>query len=168
MTCLRPLTSCKTWSSTPSGTDSLDLPQIVRPHRSFPTAFIGILMNFFSSTGRCRLPVRRKVFGAREHCRSRFLPRGSGIVTRRPLILQLINVQEDDIEEPAPVGYGSRNRAGGAMNGQSSTISLRTGLPTLTRSSARSRTRPPESPATTRELRGSLSTSRSSLLMCST
>ena len=26
----------------------------------------------------------------------RFLPRGTGIVTRRPLVLQLINVSEDD------------------------------------------------------------------------
>lgn len=30
-----------------------------------------------------------------------FLPRGSGIVTRRPLILQLINVPEDEAEEDA-------------------------------------------------------------------
>lgn len=29
-----------------------------------------------------------------------FLPRGAGIVTRRPLILQLINVPEDDETEP--------------------------------------------------------------------
>lgn len=27
-----------------------------------------------------------------------FLPRGTGIVTRRPLVLQLIHVQKDDIE----------------------------------------------------------------------
>lgn len=27
-----------------------------------------------------------------------FLPRGTGIVTRRPLILQLIHVQKDDTE----------------------------------------------------------------------
>jgi dynamin 1-like protein len=37
-----------------------------------------------------------------------FLPRGSGIVTRRPLILQLINV-EDDESEPDPVPSAYRN-----------------------------------------------------------
>lgn len=30
-----------------------------------------------------------------------FLPRGSGIVTRRPLILQLINVPDDEATDPA-------------------------------------------------------------------
>lgn len=35
-----------------------------------------------------------------------FLPRGSGIVTRRPLILQLINVPEDEAEaDVAPLRY---------------------------------------------------------------
>lgn len=35
-----------------------------------------------------------------------FLPRGSGIVTRRPLILQLINVPEDETEvDVAPLRY---------------------------------------------------------------
>ncbi len=36
-----------------------------------------------------------------------FLPRGSGIVTRRPLILQLINVPDDDADADAVGGYGS-------------------------------------------------------------
>lgn len=27
-----------------------------------------------------------------------FLPRGTGIVTRRPLVLQLVHVQKDDVE----------------------------------------------------------------------
>ncbi len=40
-----------------------------------------------------------------------FLPRGSGIVTRRPLILQLINIPEDEIEEPVHVGYKNPNEA---------------------------------------------------------
>lgn len=34
-----------------------------------------------------------------------FLPRGAGIVTRRPLILQLINVPSDDSENEPPAGY---------------------------------------------------------------
>jgi len=38
-----------------------------------------------------------------------FLPRGSGIVTRRPLILQLINVPSED--DDAPEGYTSASAA---------------------------------------------------------
>jgi dynamin 1-like protein len=41
-----------------------------------------------------------------------FLPRGSGIVTRRPLILQLINVPDDDIEDSSRVGYRNPTEAG--------------------------------------------------------
>jgi dynamin 1-like protein len=41
-----------------------------------------------------------------------FLPRGSGIVTRRPLILQLINVPEDEPEDAVHVGYKNPNQAG--------------------------------------------------------
>lgn len=40
-----------------------------------------------------------------------FLPRGSGIVTRRPLILQLINVPDDDPEDSAPINYRNPNEA---------------------------------------------------------
>lgn len=41
-----------------------------------------------------------------------FLPRGSGIVTRRPLILQLINVPEDDdMPDPVVDRYGSQTAA---------------------------------------------------------
>lgn len=41
-----------------------------------------------------------------------FLPRGSGIVTRRPLILQLINVPEDaDAPDPALDPYKSPDAA---------------------------------------------------------
>lgn len=36
-----------------------------------------------------------------------FLPRGTGIVTRRPLVLQLIHVQKDDVE--------SRTESDGSM-----------------------------------------------------
>jgi dynamin 1-like protein len=41
-----------------------------------------------------------------------FLPRGSGVVTRRPLILQLINIIEDD--EPGPDPYNDPYRSPGA------------------------------------------------------
>lgn len=40
-----------------------------------------------------------------------FLPRGSGIVTRRPLILQLINVPGDEEEDPMR-SYRNPNEAG--------------------------------------------------------
>lgn len=41
-----------------------------------------------------------------------FLPRGSGVVTRRPLILQLINVPEDEsLPEPAHDPYRSPSAA---------------------------------------------------------
>lgn len=39
-----------------------------------------------------------------------FLPRGSGIVTRRPLILQLINVPGDE-DDDASAGYRNPNQA---------------------------------------------------------
>ncbi|KAI8629290.1 Dynamin central region-domain-containing protein [Xylariaceae sp. FL1651] len=56
------------------GTDSLDLPQIV----------------VVGSQSAGKSSVLENIVG-RD-----FLPRGSGIVTRRPLILQLINVEEED------------------------------------------------------------------------
>ncbi|RFU33370.1 hypothetical protein B7463_g2963, partial [Scytalidium lignicola] len=62
------------------GNDSLDLPQIV---------VVGSQSSGKSS-------VLENIVG-RD-----FLPRGSGIVTRRPLILQLINVPSDDLDEPQP------------------------------------------------------------------
>jgi len=40
-----------------------------------------------------------------------FLPRGGGIVTRRPLILQLINVPEEEPEDTVHVGYKNPNQA---------------------------------------------------------
>src|ERR1700759_2426709 len=62
------------------GNDSLDLPQIV---------VVGSQSSGKSS-------VLENIVG-RD-----FLPRGSGIVTRRPLILQLINIPpDDDDDEPA-------------------------------------------------------------------
>lgn len=68
------------------GTDSLDLPQIV---------VVGSQSSGKSS-------VLENIVG-RD-----FLPRGSGIVTRRPLILQLINVPSDQAAAAAP------NKDGGA------------------------------------------------------
>ncbi|KAG7119234.1 Dynamin-related protein dnm1 like [Verticillium longisporum] len=56
------------------GSDSLDLPQIV----------------VVGSQSAGKSSVLENIVG-RD-----FLPRGSGIVTRRPLILQLINVPEDE------------------------------------------------------------------------
>lgn len=66
------------------GNDSLDLPQIV----------------VVGSQSAGKSSVLENIVG-RD-----FLPRGSGIVTRRPLILQLINVQE---EEEAANGNGDAN-----------------------------------------------------------
>lgn len=66
------------------GTDSLDLPQIV----------------VVGSQSAGKSSVLENIVG-RD-----FLPRGSGIVTRRPLILQLINV-EDDETEPDTVHVGT-------------------------------------------------------------
>lgn len=43
-----------------------------------------------------------------------FLPRGSGIVTRRPLILQLINVSESEAEDTVQQSY--RNPTAAAPN----------------------------------------------------
>lgn len=40
-----------------------------------------------------------------------FLPRGSGIVTRRPLILQLINVEEDPSEPDLHAAYRNPTQA---------------------------------------------------------
>jgi dynamin 1-like protein len=40
-----------------------------------------------------------------------FLPRGAGIVTRRPLILQLINVPKEDGDDEPPTGYRSPTAA---------------------------------------------------------
>ncbi|KAH8883978.1 hypothetical protein GQ53DRAFT_771273 [Thozetella sp. PMI_491] len=72
------------------GTDSLDLPQIV----------------VVGSQSAGKSSVLENIVG-RD-----FLPRGSGIVTRRPLILQLINVPDDGPEEPVHVGYKNPNDAG--------------------------------------------------------
>lgn len=72
------------------GSDSLDLPQIV----------------VVGSQSAGKSSVLENIVG-RD-----FLPRGSGIVTRRPLILQLINVPEDDsAPEPAHDPYRSPNAA---------------------------------------------------------
>ncbi|KAF7545615.1 hypothetical protein G7046_g9517 [Stylonectria norvegica] len=67
------------------GSDSLDLPQIV---------VVGSQSSGKSS-------VLENIVG-RD-----FLPRGSGIVTRRPLILQLINVPDDDSAGPEADPYRS-------------------------------------------------------------
>src|ERR1700753_1264687 len=74
------------------GNDSLDLPQIV---------VVGSQSSGKSS-------VLENIVG-RD-----FLPRGSGIVTRRPLILQLINVPTDDPEAnaSAPINPSSTHVAG--------------------------------------------------------
>ena len=39
------------------------------------------------------------------------MPRGSGIVTRRPLILQLINVPDDEADDDARLGYHNPSQA---------------------------------------------------------
>ncbi|KAI1499620.1 dynamin-A [Biscogniauxia marginata] len=71
------------------GTDSLDLPQIV----------------VVGSQSAGKSSVLENIVG-RD-----FLPRGSGIVTRRPLILQLINVEEDDSEPDVHAAYRSPTQA---------------------------------------------------------
>ncbi|KAK3695236.1 Dynamin central region-domain-containing protein [Podospora appendiculata] len=71
------------------GNDSLDLPQIV----------------VVGSQSAGKSSVLENIVG-RD-----FLPRGSGIVTRRPLILQLINVPEDDPEDGMGPGYRNPNQA---------------------------------------------------------
>lgn len=65
------------------GNDSLDLPQIV----------------VVGSQSAGKSSVLENIVG-RD-----FLPRGSGIVTRRPLILQLINVPADDTDDSTHTGY---------------------------------------------------------------
>src|ERR1700761_9157274 len=70
------------------GNDSLDLPQIV---------VVGSQSSGKSS-------VLENIVG-RD-----FLPRGSGIVTRRPLILQLINVPDDE-KDTVQVSYRNANQA---------------------------------------------------------
>ncbi|KAM0520194.1 hypothetical protein ACHAPE_003474 [Trichoderma viride] len=72
------------------GSDSLDLPQIV----------------VVGSQSAGKSSVLENIVG-RD-----FLPRGSGVVTRRPLILQLINIIEDD--EPGPDPYNDPYRSPGA------------------------------------------------------
>lgn len=73
------------------GNDSLDLPQIV----------------VVGSQSAGKSSVLENIVG-RD-----FLPRGSGIVTRRPLILQLINVPtEDDAEDALAASYRNPNQAG--------------------------------------------------------
>ncbi|RXG43328.1 hypothetical protein VDGE_03003 [Verticillium dahliae] len=72
------------------GSDSLDLPQIV----------------VVGSQSAGKSSVLENIVG-RD-----FLPRGSGIVTRRPLILQLINVPEDEsTAQPANDPYRSPSQA---------------------------------------------------------
>ncbi|KAL7628174.1 Dynamin- GTPase protein [Parahypoxylon ruwenzoriense] len=71
------------------GTDSLDLPQIV----------------VVGSQSAGKSSVLENIVG-RD-----FLPRGSGIVTRRPLILQLINVEEDLSEPDAHAAYRNPTQA---------------------------------------------------------
>ncbi|KAL7794521.1 Dynamin central region domain-containing protein [Trichoderma ceciliae] len=71
------------------GSDSLDLPQIV----------------VVGSQSAGKSSVLENIVG-RD-----FLPRGSGIVTRRPLILQLINIDED---ESVPDPYNDPYRSPGA------------------------------------------------------
>ncbi|KAK3394845.1 Dynamin central region-domain-containing protein [Podospora didyma] len=71
------------------GNDSLDLPQIV----------------VVGSQSAGKSSVLENIVG-RD-----FLPRGSGIVTRRPLILQLINVPEDEPEDAVHIGYKNPNQA---------------------------------------------------------
>ncbi|KAI1336407.1 Dynamin central region-domain-containing protein [Xylariaceae sp. FL0016] len=71
------------------GTDSLDLPQIV----------------VVGSQSAGKSSVLENIVG-RD-----FLPRGSGIVTRRPLILQLINVEEDESEPDVNAAYRNPTQA---------------------------------------------------------
>ncbi|KAI0012885.1 Dynamin central region-domain-containing protein [Xylariaceae sp. FL0662B] len=71
------------------GTDSLDLPQIV----------------VVGSQSAGKSSVLENIVG-RD-----FLPRGSGIVTRRPLILQLINVEEDPSEPDLHAAYRNPTQA---------------------------------------------------------
>ncbi|EAQ92531.1 conserved hypothetical protein [Chaetomium globosum CBS 148.51] len=71
------------------GNDSLDLPQIV----------------VVGSQSAGKSSVLENIVG-RD-----FLPRGSGIVTRRPLILQLINVPGDDAGEDPHAGYRNPSQA---------------------------------------------------------
>ncbi|KAI1770929.1 Dynamin central region-domain-containing protein [Hypoxylon cercidicola] len=71
------------------GTDSLDLPQIV----------------VVGSQSAGKSSVLENIVG-RD-----FLPRGSGIVTRRPLILQLINVEEDLSEPDLHAAYRNPTQA---------------------------------------------------------
>ncbi|KAI0966984.1 Dynamin central region-domain-containing protein [Xylaria arbuscula] len=71
------------------GSDSLDLPQIV----------------VVGSQSAGKSSVLENIVG-RD-----FLPRGSGIVTRRPLILQLINVEEDESEPDAHAAYRNPSQA---------------------------------------------------------
>ncbi|KAJ2905070.1 hypothetical protein MKZ38_006463 [Zalerion maritima] len=71
------------------GNDSLDLPQIV----------------VVGSQSAGKSSVLENIVG-RD-----FLPRGSGIVTRRPLILQLINVPLDESEPEIPDAYRNLNPA---------------------------------------------------------
>ncbi|KAH8199038.1 hypothetical protein TruAng_006776 [Truncatella angustata] len=71
------------------GTDSLDLPQIV----------------VVGSQSAGKSSVLENIVG-RD-----FLPRGSGIVTRRPLILQLINVEDDESVPEAPDAFRNPNTA---------------------------------------------------------
>lgn len=71
------------------GTDSLDLPQIV----------------VVGSQSAGKSSVLENIVG-RD-----FLPRGSGIVTRRPLILQLINVEEDESAPEVTEAYRNPTQA---------------------------------------------------------
>lgn len=86
------------------GTDSgLDLPQIVRPSTPRPPAAANTPSQVVvGSQSSGKSSVLENIVG-RD-----FLPRGSGIVTRRPLILQLINIPSsfddgsDNPDSPQP------------------------------------------------------------------
>jgi dynamin 1-like protein len=91
------------------GNDSLDLPQIVRRPRQyrhhqlkFTWANISLQV-VVGSQSAGKSSVLENIVG-RD-----FLPRGSGIVTRRPLILQLINVSPSDAEDAISSSYRNPN-----------------------------------------------------------
>jgi dynamin 1-like protein len=90
------------------GNDSLDLPQIVCRLPELST------WDMRTSAFTDNLLWQQVVVGSQSAGKSSvlenivgrdFLPRGSGIVTRRPLILQLINVPQNEAEETLDAGY---------------------------------------------------------------
>lgn len=89
------------------GNDSLDLPQIVCGLSSLFACHPLYVCS--SSQERMLNPASQVVVGSQSSGKSSvlenivgrdFLPRGSGIVTRRPLILQLINVPSERDDRP--------------------------------------------------------------------